>query len=47
MMSVMREAMELADSLLIISLIILFMMIKKSTEGPWLLLQFHKQKSIV
>jgi hypothetical protein len=47
MMSVMREAMELADSLLIISLIILFMMIKKSTEGPGLLLQFHKQKSIV
>ncbi len=47
MMSVMREAMELADSILIISLINLFMMINNSTEGPWLLLQFHKQKSIV
>jgi hypothetical protein len=47
MMSVMQEAMELADSILIISLISIFMMINNSTEGPWLLLQFHKQKSIV
>jgi hypothetical protein len=47
MMSAMREAMELADFILIISLINLFMMINNSTEGPWLLLQFHKQKSFV
>jgi hypothetical protein len=45
-MSVMQEGMELADSVLIISLINLFMMINSSTEGLWLLLQFHKQKSM-
>jgi len=42
MMSVMQEPMELVDSILIISLINLFMMINLSTLGPWLLLQFHK-----
>jgi hypothetical protein len=45
-MSVMQEGMELADSVLIISLINLFLMINSSTEGLWLLLQFHKQKSM-
>jgi hypothetical protein len=45
-MSVMQEGMELADSVLIISLINLFMMINSSTEGLHLLLQFHKQKSM-
>jgi hypothetical protein len=45
-MSVMLEGMELADSVLIISLINIFMMINSSTEGLWLLLQFHKQKSM-
>jgi hypothetical protein len=45
-MSVMQEGMELADSVLIISLINLFMMINISTEGLWLLLQFHKEKSM-
>jgi len=38
MMNVMREPMELVDSILIISLINLFMMISVNTLGPWLLL---------
>jgi hypothetical protein len=45
-MSVMQEGMEIADSVLIISLINLFLMINSITEGLWLLLQFHNQKSM-
>jgi len=38
MMSVMRKPMELVDSILIVSLINLFMMINVNILGPWLLM---------